>query len=200
VAVGYRLAPEHPFPAAVTDAHAATLWVVENAASLGLERDRIGVAGDSAGGTLAAVACQMLAPSPGAALAFQLLICPIMDVVAQTESRSALANGYLLDKAMMDRDLAYYLPEGTNLADPRICPLRAPDLTGLPPTYIHTAEFDPLCDEGRAYAERLRLAGIRAEYTCHPGMIHLFYAMPGVIPYARSAMKLIGAQIRAALK
>jgi acetyl esterase/lipase len=87
-----------------------------------------------------------------------------------------------------------------DLADPRISPLRAATLGGLPPACIHTAQFDPLCDEGRAYAQRLRLAGVRASHTCHAGMIHLFYGMPAMIPYARTALELIGADIRAALQ
>jgi len=132
-------------------------------------------------------------------LAAQLLLCPITDFAADTESRSTFAKGHLLDKATMDRDLEHYVPAGLEPTDPRISPLRAADFSGLPPAYIHTAECDPLRDEGRAYADRLRRAGVEVKYTCHPGMIHLFYGMTSVIPYARIAMKHIGAEIRAAL-
>ncbi len=199
VSVDYRLAPEHKFPAAVTDGYVATIWVVEHAAELRIDRDRIAVGGDSAGATLAAIVCQMAKQAPGVKLAAQLLLCPIMDFGAETESRSAFGAGYLLDKATMDRDLEHYVPAGLDPTDPRISPLRALDFDGLPPAHIHTAEFDPLRDEGRAYADRLTRAGIEVNYTCHPGMIHLFYGMAGVIPYARIAMKDIGAEFKAAL-
>jgi acetyl esterase len=199
ISVDYRLAPEHKFPAAVMDGYAATIWVIEHVLELGIDRDRIAVAGDSAGATLAATVCQLARRAHGVDLAGQLLLCPITDFVAETESRSAFARGYLLDKAMMDRDREHYLPAGTDPTDPRISPLRAPDLSGLPRAYIHTAEFDPLRDEGRAYAVRLAHADVKVGYTCHPGMIHLFYAMPSAIPYAHTALKRIGAELRAGL-
>src|SRR3977135_864708 len=199
VSVDYRLAPEHKFPAGVTDGYVATIWVVEHAAELRIDRDRIAVGGDSAGATLAAIVCQMAKQARGVKLAAQLLLCPIMDFGAETESRSAFGAGYLLAKATMDRDLEHYVPAGLDPTDPRISPLRALDFDGLPPAHIHTGEFDPLRDEGRAYADRLTRAGIEVNYTCHPGMIHLFYGMAGVIPYARIAMKDIGAEFKAAL-
>lgn len=199
VSVGYRLAPEHKFPAAVTDGCAAAAWVAANAAELGIDPERIAVGGDSAGGTLAAVVCQIAGAMPGLHLAAQLLLCPIMDFAGNTESRAANANDPLVDKATLDRDLAYYLHDGVKATDPRISPLRAVDFSYLPPACIHTAEFDPLRDEGKAYADRLSQAGVAVRYTCHPGMSHLFYAMTGVVPYARTAMKAIGAEFRATL-
>lgn len=199
VAVGYRLAPEHKFPAATMDACAAARWVVRNALELGIRPDRIAVGGDSAGGTLAAVVCQWAAAEPGTPFAAQLLLCPILDFAGRTGSRVALADDPLVGKAMMERDLAHYLPEGVEAADPRVSPLRAADLARMPPAVIHTAEYDPLRDEGSDYAERLSQAGVPVRYTCHAGMSHLFYAMTGVIPYARAAMKAIGAELRAAL-
>jgi acetyl esterase/lipase len=199
VSVDYRLAPEHKFPAAIIDSHAATIWVINHATELRIDRDRIAVCGDSAGGTLAAIVCQMAKQSRGAKPAAQLLLCPITDFAAKTPSRQAFSEGHFLDKAMMDRDLEYYLAAGADLKDPRISPLHASDFVGLPPTYIHTAEFDPLRDEGRAYADRLAGAGVEVSYTCHPGMIHLFYGMSNAIPYARAALKQIGAEVRAAL-
>jgi acetyl esterase/lipase len=199
ISVDYRLAPEHKFPAAVIDGCAATIWAVEHGAELGIDRDRIVVAGDSAGATLAAIICQLARRAQRVDLAAQLLLCPITDFAAETESRSAFARGYLLDKAMMDRDLEHYLPAGTDARDPCISPLQASDLSGLPPAYVHTAEFDPLRDEGRAYADRLARAGVKVNYTCHPGMIHLFYGMVSVIPYARLALKRIGSELRAGL-
>jgi acetyl esterase len=199
ISVDYRLAPEHKFPAAVTDCYAATMWAVEHAAELGIDRDRIVVAGDSAGATLAAIVCQVARGVQRVDLAGQLLLCPITDFAAETESRSAFATGYLLDKAMMDRDLEHYLPSGADVRDPLISPLRALDLAGLPPAYVHTAEFDPLRDEGRAYADWLARADVKVTYTTHPGMIHLFYGMASAIPYARTALRQIGSELRAGL-
>jgi acetyl esterase len=199
VSVDYRLAPEHKFPAGPMDGYSATMWAVNHAAELRIDPDRIAVGGDSAGGTLAIIVCQLIRQAQGVDLAAQLLLCPITDFGAETESRRIFSIGYLLDKAMMDRDLKYYLPDGTEATDPRVSPLRALDFSDLPPAYIHTAEFDPLRDEGRAYADGLKQAGVKVNYVCHPGMIHLFYGMSSAIPYARTAMKRIGAQIKVAL-
>jgi acetyl esterase len=135
----------------------------------------------------------------GPRLALQLLLCPILDYSRKSDSRLRLASGYLVDEATLDHDLQHYLPNGIQPTDPRVSPLLAESVAGLPSTIIHTAEFDPLRDEGREYFERLRRANIEVAYTCHPGMIHLFYGLGGVIPYARTAYKQIGAEIRAAL-
>jgi acetyl esterase/lipase len=199
ISVDYRLAPEHKFPAAVMDSYKAAIWAVEHAAELGIDRARIAVAGDSAGATLAAIVCQLARRARRVHLAAQLLLCPITDFAAEAASRSEFAEGYLLDKAIMDRDLEHYLPVDTDPADPRISPLRASQLSELPPAYVHTAEFDPVRDEGRAYADKLACAGVDVNYTCHLGMIHLFYGMAGTIPYASTALKRVGSELRAAL-
>ena len=199
VSVGYRLAPEHKFPAAVMDSYAAVQWIVERANTLKIDRNRIAVGGDSAGGTLAAVVCQMAKEAKGPSLALQLLLCPVLDSEPATASRRMLAEGHLLDRATMQRDLAHYASPGFDPTDARVSPLRAANLSGLPAAHIHTAEFDPLRDEGKAYAERLAQAGVAVNYTCHQGMIHHFYAMASIIPYARHALKLIGTDIRSAL-
>jgi acetyl esterase/lipase len=199
VSLGYRLAPEHRFPAALDDTLAAIFYLVANAADFGIERSRLGICGDSAGATLSAAACHALARMGGPLLALQLLLCPILDYSRMTESRRELASGYLVDQATLDHDLKYYLPSGADPTDPRISPLRAEDLSGLPPTIIHIAEFDPLRDEGRDYGERLRAAAVPVSTICHPGMIHLFYGLGQVIPYARTAYAEIGAGIRGAL-
>ncbi|HWX78635.1 MAG TPA: alpha/beta hydrolase [Steroidobacteraceae bacterium] len=199
ISVEYRLAPEHRFPAALQDAMAAVQNVSTRPAEFAIDASRVGVCGDSAGGTLVAATCQALARSAGPRLALQLLICPILDYSRETPSKRALAKGYLIDQATLDHDLLHYLPEGTDPRDPLISPLLADEVAGLPRTIIHTAEFDPLCDEGRYYFERLQRANIEVSYTCHPGMIHLFYGLGAVIPYARKAFEQIGSEIRAAL-
>ena len=199
VSVDYRLAPEHPFPAAVSDGRHATLWLASHARELGIDPERIGVCGDSAGATLAAVVCQTLSASGDARLALQFLLCPIMDFCADTDSRREYAAGYLVDQATLDHDLQHYLGADGDPAHPKVSPLRAPDVSDLPPTCIHTAEFDPLRDEGAAYAARLEEAGIKTTYRCHSGMIHLFYGMSALIPYAATAYEMIGSDIRSLL-
>ena len=157
--IEYRLAPEHPFPAAVHDAVAAMRYVAEHAEALGIDARRLGVCGESAGASLALAASAASLGSGGPRLVVQLLMCPILDYAGMTESRGLFASGYLVDQATLDHDLRYYLPPDADAADPRVSPLRAVDLSGSPPTLLHTAEFDPLRDEGHAYAERLRLGG-----------------------------------------
>jgi acetyl esterase len=191
-AVDYRLAPEHAFPAAVEDAWAAVKALARHAEIFGIDRSRMGVAGDSAGGGLAAVVCQR-ARTDGPSIAFQLLICPILDVAAESASRIEMGQGHFLDRATMERDLALYAPP--DRTDPRVSPLRAADFAGLPPAVIHTADYDPFRDEGRAYAARLLAAGVPVTQTCHAGMIHYFYAMPRVIGRAEAALKDMGADV-----
>jgi acetyl esterase/lipase len=199
LSVDYRLAPEHRFPCALQDCQSAIEDVAHRAAEFKLDSGRLGIAGDSAGATLAAATCQSLARSGGPPLALQLLLCPILDYSRATASRLELSSGYLVDQATLDHDLMHYLPPGADAADPRVSPLLAAGLEGLPKTLIHTAEFDPLRDEGRNYFERLGRERIEVSYTCHPGMIHLFYGLGAVIPYARQAFEQIGVQVRAAL-
>jgi acetyl esterase/lipase len=199
VSVGYRQAPEHKFPAAVEDSWAAICWFAAHAAELGLDPSRMAIGGDSAGGGLAAVASRMAARNKGPRLALQFLLCPVLDVTPATASRRALGEGYFLTQATIDWMLSHYCPPGTDLADPRLSPLRAADFSGLPPAHVHTAEFDPLRDEGEAYAQALQHAGVSARTTCHAGMIHHFYGMAGAIPAARSALKAAALDLREAL-
>jgi acetyl esterase len=198
IAVDYRLAPEHPFPAGLTDTLAATRWVIQNAAALGCDPLRIAVGGDSTGGALAASVCHILrdAGEPGPAL--QVLVCPILDIVEESESRRAFGDGYFVSRATIERDFDHYCPPDIDRGDPRVSPLRAKRFDNLPPAVIHAAEFDPFRDEAAAYATALRAAGVRVREVRHPGMIHYFYAMGRAIPYALTAAEAIGADMRAA--
>jgi len=200
IAVGYRLAPEHPFPAALDDAAFVVEWVWAHASDLLIERERIAVAGDSAGGTLAAVVCQGAARTGGPPIALQLLLCPVTDVRGGSESRATFAEGFFIDQRTLEwgRRLAY--PPGVDLDDPRVSPLRAPDFSALPPAHIHTAEFDPMRDEGKAYADALLGARVGTVYRCHGGMIHHFYCMAGAIPRARVLVHEVGAAAGQALR
>ncbi len=199
LSVQYRLAPEHPFPAALQDCQAALQYIATHPVDFHLDAARLGICGDSAGATLAAATVQAAVRAGGPPLALQLLLCPILDYSRSTPSRLELASGYLVDQATLDHDLMHYLPAGSDPSDARVSPLLAASVAGLPRTVIHTAEFDPLRDEGRNYFERLERERIEVSYTCHPGMIHLFYGLGAVIPYARKAFEQIGGEIRAAL-
>lgn len=199
LSVGYRLAPEHPFPAAVEDSIFATQWLFDNAALLDVDSDRIAVGGDSAGGTLAAVVCQNARQVSRPRIALQFFLCPVLDLSRESASRSALGEGYFLERRTLDWALGQYCPSQTDLSDPRLSPLRAKDFRNLPPAHIHTAEFDPLRDEGHAYATALGDAGVEVRYTCHEGMIHHFYAMALAIPYARVALEAAGQALGEAL-
>jgi acetyl esterase len=198
ISVDYRLAPEHPFPAAVEDAGVATAWIAAHAAELAIDPTCLAVAGDSAGGTLAAVVCQS-AKGSDFKIALQVLLCPATDIAADTQSRREFAEGYFLEGPLISWAGAHYLPLGVDINDPRLSPLRAPSLFGLPPAHIHTAGFDILREEGKAYADALERAGVKVRHVCHEHMIHHFYAMAGAIPYARTALKAMGADIKAAL-
>ncbi len=199
VSVDYRLAPEHKFPAAIEDAIAATRWVSEQAAALGIDATRLVVGGDSAGATLAAVVCQDALRNAGPAISVQCLICPVLDFEDTSPSREAFAENHLLDRVTLEADLADYLQGEVDLSDPRISPLRATRFAGLPPAIIHTAEFDPMRDEGNAYAGKLVAAGVEVEHICHDGMIHNFHAMGAILPQGRLVLHQIGEQVRRAV-
>jgi acetyl esterase len=196
ISVDYRLAPEHKFPAAIEDAIAATRWIYDQAGSLGIDAAKLVVGGDSAGATLSAVVCQHARHNNGPAIALQCLLCPVLDFDEPSPSRQAFAENHLLDKATIDADLADYLSIDADPADLRISPLRANDLAGLPAAIIHTAEFDPMRDEGNAYAQKLTAAGIAVEHVCHDGMIHNFHAMGAILPQGKLVLLQIGEQVR----
>ncbi|MBD8606761.1 alpha/beta hydrolase [Aeromicrobium sp. CFBP 8757] len=176
VAVDYRLAPEAPFPAAVDDAMAAWAWIAEHAQGLGIDPTRIAVGGDSAGGNLAAVVAQQAVAAGGPTPAFQLLIYPATDFAERAPSRDTYAEGFFLTRAFMDLAEENYLVGGEDRSDPRLSPLHG-DVTGVAPAYVVTAGFDPLIDEGDAYAEKLRAAGVPVEHVTEDGLIHGFINM-----------------------
>ena len=188
VSVDYRLAPEHKFPAAADDAFAATEWVVEHAVKIAGDPSRVAVAGDSAGGNLAAVVAQMAKDRGGPRLAFQLMVYPVTDYNFDTASHRENAEGYMLTTAAMKWFWNHYLPDEKAGLDPQASPLRADDLSGLPPALVITAEFDPLRDEGEAYAARLADAGVPAKSTRYDGMIHGFFSMSALLPQGRQAI------------
>lgn len=186
IAVDYRLAPEHPFPAAVDDAAAAFAWTAANAGDLGLDPSRLAVAGDSAGGTLATVVCQSAADEGGPVPALQVLIYPVTDLSLKHDSYPLFAEGYFLTEAQMDWYRDHYTG-GQHLTDPRVSPLLAEDLSGLPPAYVTTAGFDVLRDEGEAYARRLQSAGVDTTLRRHPGLVHSWINAVGLGRGPRSA-------------
>ncbi len=200
VSVDYRLAPEHRFPAAIEDAIDAAEWVAREATSLGIDANRLVIGGDSAGATLAAIVCQEAAQSAGLSIAAQCLISPVLDFEATSPSREDFAEGHLIDRVTIEADLSDYLPDGVDTADPRISPLRATRLTGLPTAIIHTAEYDPMRDEGNAYARKLLAAGVAVEHVCHDGMVHNFHAMGAILPQAQLVLSQIGEQVRRAVR
>ena len=190
IAVDYRLAPENKFPAAVDDAHAATVWVEANAERLGIDARRIAVGGDSAGGNLATVVAMRCRDAGGPALAMQLLIYPVTDTSSfETGSHREFGEAYFLTRAGMEWFTGHYLASADQKRYPEVSPLLAPNLGGLPPALVITAEFDPLRDEGEAYARRLEEAGVPVTVTRYPGMIHGFVSMRGVIAGGRQAIK-----------
>ncbi|MDW8470228.1 MAG: alpha/beta hydrolase [Burkholderiales bacterium] len=186
--VEYRKAPEAPFPAAVEDAIAATAWVAANAAALGADAARLAVGGDSAGGNLAAVTALAARDAGAPNLVLQLLIYPATDQRMGHASIERNGEGYLLTKAAMRYFRGHYLPRESDWLDWRASPLLAPRLAGVAPAFVLTAGYDPLLDEGRAYAERLRGEGVAVEYRCYEGMVHGFITMGRVLEAAHAAL------------
>ena len=188
LSVDYRLAPEHPFPAAAEDALGAYGWAAANAEGLGADAGRIGVGGDSAGANLAAAACLMGRDAGFPSPAMQLLIYPVTETAGAALSRQTFGDGFMLTRADMDWFEERYLPPEVDRSDPRVALLEATDLSGLPPAYIATAGFDPLRDEGEAFARRLREAGVQVGHRRHPGLVHTFLNLTAICPTARAAM------------
>jgi len=187
VSVDYRLAPEAPFPAAPDDCLAATEHIASNAASFGIDPTRLAVGGDSAGGNLATVVARRARDGGGPVLVHQLLIYPVTDYAFDTPSYRENAEGYLLTADTMRWFFGHYLTSPADGDSPDASPLRTPDLAGLPPATVLTAEFDPLRDEGEAYAQRLIEAGVKTTVARYDGMFHGFFAMPAQLDRARAA-------------
>jgi acetyl esterase len=199
VSVGYRLAPEHPYPAAFDDAARASAWVADHAASIGLDPARIAVGGDSAGGNLAAAVALHAREHGGPPLAFQLLIYPITCDDLDTPSYHEFSQGYMLTREAMAWYWDQYVPRAGARRDPYVAPLRARDLSGLPPALVVTAEYDVLRDEAEAYARRLAEVGVPTRLVRYDGLIHGFLRRTAMFDRARAALEEIAAALRGAL-
>jgi acetyl esterase len=194
VSVDYRLTPEHPYPAALEDAYACSLWAYENAEALGDTRDSFSVCGESAGGNLAAVVCLLARSDERIEISRQVLLQPVVDFTLSFPSIGMPASECLVPR----EDLAWYYEEyyGGDTRDFRVSPIFADDLSGLPPALIVTAEHDTLRDEGKAYADRLESAGVSTKYSCYSGMIHGFLQMAGLVDQAQAAIDEISLFVR----
>jgi acetyl esterase len=200
VSVDYRLAPEHPYPAGLEDAITATRWVVEQSATLGVAADRIAIGGDSAGGNLAAAASQALLHKDGISLKFQVLVYPVTDLTCSQQSYIDLGTGYPLTTDRMRFYISLYLKQPADAATPGASPLLASSFAGLPPALVIVAGLDPLVDEGIAYANSLRAAGIEAESVEVPDHPHGFLGWTRDTDAARNALSLIGERLRQRLR
>jgi len=198
VSVDYRLAPEHPAPAALDDALVALTWAVENAELLGVDASRVAVGGDSAGGNLAAALCLRVRDEFGPDIDFQLLVYPVTDCTLSHPSMDENAEGYFLTKDTMVWFVGHYLG-GIDPKDPSVSPLHADSLEGLPPAFVITAEFDPLRDEGEAYAAALREAGVAVEAVRYDGQIHGFVGLASLIDDGGLALDRAGIALQLAL-
>jgi acetyl esterase len=203
IGVDYRLAPEHRFPAAVDDAYAAVTWAADHARELHGDAGRVAVTGDSAGGNLSAVVCQLAKERRGPRIAFQALVYPVVDFDLRTSypSRTQFGGGeYFLSNRDMEWFASLYMSDvEREVGDPRVSPLSARDLSGLPPALIVTSGCDPLRDEAKAYADRLASAGVAVEYRCTEGTIHACMSFAGAIPAGLEALSFVASRLRTAL-
>jgi acetyl esterase len=199
IAVDYRLAPEHPWPAAVDDAWAAVEWIEQNATTLGVDAGRIAVGGDSAGGMLTAIVTQLAREKGGVKIAYQLLLFPNTQMGGETSSLQEFAVGYFLERRAIEYFNALYLPSGTDRNAPKVSPLRAKSFSGLPAAYVMLGGFDPLHDEGLAYAEKLRAAGVKVTIADYADMVHGFIYLQTVLPQAHEAVREAAKAVKTAL-
>lgn len=199
ISVDYRLAPEHPFPAAADDAYAATQWAADHAAALNGEARRLAVAGDSAGGNLAAVVSLMARDRGGPKLAQQVLIYPVTNATFDTVSYLENGNGYFLTRDMMMFFWNQYAASPVARSHAYASPLRAPNVAGVAPAFVLTAGYDPLRDEGEAYAARLRESGVAVQLRRYDDMFHGFFGMASLFPQAKEAVKEVAESLRRGL-
>jgi acetyl esterase len=199
VSVGFRLAPEHPFPAPLDDCFSALSWAAAHAEELGGDPRRVAVGGDASGATYATVCTMLARDAGGPPIAFQLLLSPCTEFADKYDSRYAFADDPPVPGRLVDALMAAYAPDGIDRTDWRVSPLRRPDLSGLPPAHLLAAEYDFLRDEERAYADRLQEAGVPVEYRCWPGTVHNFFSMYDHLAIARDAMGAASATLRKAL-
>lgn len=193
--VEYRLAPEHPFPAGVEDCWAAYQAIAGDTAAWDADPKRIAVGGDSAGGNLAAVVAQMARDKRVPRPCFQLLIYPAADMTGRYPSIEKFGTGYLLTQVMIEKFMSFYAPKSETRRDPRVSPLLARDLSGLPPAFVQTAGFDPIQDEGAAYAKALAAAGVATEYKHYPALVHGFLQLAGYSKGAKIAVDAAAAAL-----
>jgi acetyl esterase/lipase len=192
ISVDYRLAPEHKYPAGADDAYQALCWVFDNTSSLNIDADRIGIAGDSAGGNLAAVTCLRARDEAGPKIFMQSLWYPVTNIhTLETESYKVMSEGYNLKREDMAWLKSQYLESPELAALPTVSPLLSGDLSGLPPTYVMTANFDVLRDDGQLYAEALEAAGNRVSYECFPSLVHGFLNISHAVPAAEDALQAV---------
>jgi acetyl esterase/lipase len=196
LSVDYRLAPEHRFPAGLDDTMTAYRWARDNAARFGAPAGKAAIGGESMGGNFAAAIAQDLKHAGEPQPTLQLLIYPAVDLASDTQSMSTYANAYPLSRALMEWFAAHYLGPDGDPTDPRASPIRGADLSGLAPAIVVTAGFDPLCDQGEAYAKRLRDAGVPVVYRCYDSLAHAFTAFTGAVPAADIACREIAGLVR----
>ena len=196
LSVDYRLAPEHRFPAGLEDVLAAYRWARDNASTLGAPAGHVAIGGDSMGGNFTAILCQEMKRLGEPQPVLQMLIYPAVDVASETQSMSTYADASPLSRATMQWFMGHYLSPGDDPADVRLSPIRQKDLSGLAPAVIVTAGFDPLVDQGEAYAKRLRDAGVPVTFRCYDSLAHAFVAFTGVVPCADVASREIAGLVR----
>jgi acetyl esterase/lipase len=196
LSVDYRLAPEHRFPAGLEDMMAAYRWASDHADRLGARPGRVAIGGDSMGGAFATAVCQELKRRGEPQPVLQLLIYPAVDAASETPSMTTYADAFPLSRELMAWFIGHYVGPGDDPGDPRLSPIKSADLSGLAPALIVTAGFDPLVDQGEAYARRLQAAGVPVVYRCYDALVHGFTAYAGAAPAAAAACREIGALAR----
>jgi len=200
LSVDYRLAPDHRFPAGLEDVLAAYRFGRDNAARFGAPAGRAAIGGDSMGGNFAAVVCQELKRAGEPQPCLQLLIYPCVDVASQTASMTTYADAFPLSRPLMDWFIGHYIGPGDDPADPRLSPINAKNLAGLAPAVVVTAGFDPLIDQGLAYARALKAAGVPVVYRCYDSLAHGFTAFTGAVPAADVACREVAGLVREGLE